>query len=717
MELDQKVMLIPLNFFKFFTLADETQSMVSYQQSILSEVPEIERRGTNSTLDVTPFPSSVGKPQESLVLQVYGISKPSQEFKERLSGIIQRKLDATTLDIMCNLYARNQQLKLTPEDVDFLQPDRKPTHTLHLSLPDWLEEGFQQPFFFYFLQSLSTLALHPMYSSSQDKQHHQFQAHQELQNAYVAESLSQEGYKDHLFLYVRPQTKGRGMALLCVTLADPTGRVLAPIPGLTLPMVLPDGGQSLQDKALECVVSEEVITGANYSIRIHVWEKGNIGLEEFMQKLSLCFKHTVLDYYLELCLLPCAIASPVTRWDDLGSDVQMLVGVAGGELGHYHGDHDDLTPVAGLYSPSYSRTQSPKKDLYLPTRTGQSIIADVPRKIVSVVSYKTSDSSRRNSESMSRRGSALELDSRRGSALGSDSRRGSALGSESSRKSSLAQSDRRRSSSEKGDVRPEDLWSHHKFPDEVIKEVEEYFSSSSDLRGSLDLSHSLGSVSCKQEVGGDDKSLWLQKEKQRRIDEAMESLIRNAELGKCGLLKESFSTAVPAHLRVAHTHTAPSVKFATIPLMGNYSTRIFTSQVLSFLELSCQGLSTDVFQLTPSGYLHVLLEKDWTRVRRKVLDRLYATQFILLSRNLVQWEECCHGNGMKWPHPTSCSSQVSQAPHAQLFHPLDSRKLSSSSSASLCGGPPLQTIAEARQVFVPRKSLIYIQVSQQKVRS
>lgn len=672
-------------------------------------------------MDTTPFHTSGSKPQESLVVQVYGISRPSQEFKDRLNGTIQHKLEAAALDVMCSVYARNQLLKLTPEDVDFLQPDRKPSHTLHLSLPAWLQQEYTHPFFFYFLQTLSTFAVHPTYPGGQSKQ---LLAHQELQYAYLVETYSHQGHKDHLFLYIRPPNKGRGMGVVCVSLADINGSVQAPLPTVTRPMCAAGSGgvAGLEEERLEGVLSEEVRDGCA-SIRVHMWEKGNIGLEEFMLKLGKCFTHTVLDYYLEISLLPCPIAKCISKWEELGIDKDMLISV--GET--------TPTPTGGCGpkdSPLYSGAQSPSKE----------VKTETPRKKVSVVSNKSSSSSRHSSDSASRRGSAQGSESRRASAQGSESKRASAQGSESrrastqgsesrrgsslasdsrrgssqvqgsesrrdsgmsesSRKSSLA-SERRRSSAERGG-RNEELW-YHKFSDDVIEEAEEFRSmsttSSLDLQASLELA--LPTAGRKQE---EEESLWLQKEKLRRMQEAMDVQMREAELGTCGRLNEVFSSALPRHLSLAHSREAPSVKYTSFPLLGHYSTRAFISQVLGILDSASAHTSSDVFQLTPGGYLHVLADRDWTKVQRKVLRQLYSTEFILLNRSTVQWEECCYGNGGK-EHST---------PPQQLFLPLDSSKLSHTHSSP---APPLLTIAEARTAFIPRRMLIFIQASQQKVK-
>lgn len=314
--------------------------------------------------------------------------------------------------------------------------------------------------------------------------------------------------------------------------------------------------------------------------------------------------------------------------------------------------------------------------------------------------------------SESRRGSALISESRRMSALGSESKRGSTQGlelrresgvaSESSRKSSLAHSERRRSSGEKGGGRNEEVWSHHKLPEGVMEEIEELTRSSTASSLELSLEQSQSAVATKQEVGedGDIQSPWLQKEKFRRIREAVESLVKDAELGKCGVLTETFSIAIPHHLSLAYSKGAPSVQYVCIPLMGHYSTKAFISEALALLESTCVNTSSDVFQLTPSGYLHVLADQDWAKTRRKVLRQLYSTQFILINRNILQWEECYHDS----KQPTQDCGPP------QLFATLDSNKLTSG-----LPGPPLQTIAEARSVFIPRRMLVLMRVSEQKV--
>ena len=78
-------------------------------------------------------------------------SLTAQSLLERLTHRIIFKLDDAALEIMCGLYARNQKLKLTPSDVQFLQsPGSDPSRKLRLLVPSWVKEV--HALFFYFLQ-------------------------------------------------------------------------------------------------------------------------------------------------------------------------------------------------------------------------------------------------------------------------------------------------------------------------------------------------------------------------------------------------------------------------------------------------------------------------------------------------------------------------------------------------------------------------------------
>ncbi len=276
-------------------------------QPSLSEVaaPELEKK----VADHTHFLS--GKPQESLVLQLYGIQRPSHDFTERLNHVVQFKLDDAVLEAMCSLYARNQRLRLYPADIAFLQPSiSEPSHILSLPLPNWATSV--EALTFYFLQNFSARTLRPNYTSPDHKDH--FQVPLELQNAYLVETCddSHDIHQDHLFLYIRPHQKGRGIGVVSVSLVSPEGRFITPLPGVVEANAHFLDLHDSRTEELNCTITEiESEVKGQYNIRLHVWEKGNIGLVEFMDKALLCFKHSLMDYIIELRLLALPVATPL----------------------------------------------------------------------------------------------------------------------------------------------------------------------------------------------------------------------------------------------------------------------------------------------------------------------------------------------------------------------------------------------------------------------
>lgn len=293
-------------------------STYSLQHSISEfQPPELERQLTGSSFDLTPF--QPGKPQESIVLQLYGITKPTPELKERLHFMIQSKLDDAVLDMMCSLYARNQQLKLHPADVQFLQPSHShniPTHVLCIPIPNWVYQA--GALFYYLLQCLTSLCLKPQYFSSDERDH--FHVPERLHNAYLVqrEDTFKDSLQDHVFLYVRPQTKGRGMAAISVTLNDSRDNVVVPQMGVLPPenFAYPlefDSDVRLEDQVDCTVIEDSHCLRVEHSVQLQIWEKGNIGLSEFSAQLSTCFKQALFDYLLEFYLLPQPVARPLPQ--------------------------------------------------------------------------------------------------------------------------------------------------------------------------------------------------------------------------------------------------------------------------------------------------------------------------------------------------------------------------------------------------------------------
>ena len=204
--------------------------------------------------------------------------------------------------------------------------------------------------------------------------------------------------------------------------------------------------------------------------------------------------------------------------------------------------------------------------------------------------------------------------------------------------------------------------------------------------------------------GGDGQLLWLQKEKLRRSAEARESNLREAEMGKCGVLTHTYHSTLPHHLMLAHSMGAPSVKHISLPLLGQYSAKVFTSECLSCLSEICPDLSTSLYKDTPHGYHHRTPVKDWKQAQVIGNKLLHETKFILISRNISQWKA---PSSLHTDHTQSHDSHMMSR---VMFSPLDSKNLSRSSHV------PLQSIARVKDVFISRHPFIFLKVDHGKVR-
>ena len=630
--------IISLHHYFHFAAA-ESMSSYSMQQSISElQAPELERQMTGSSFDLTPFQS--GKPQESIVLQLYGITKPTPELKERLQFMIQSKLDDAVLEMICGLYSRNQQLKLHPADVQFLQPSHfhnRPTHILSIPIPSWVSRV--SAFFFYFLQCLTSLALRPQYHSSDERDH--FQVLEKLHNAYLITDLQdgstfKECLQDHIFLYVRPRTKGRGMAVISVTLNDSRNNIIVPQPGVILPELSSfplDLNSNIQlEDQLECFVIEdsEDMELSGDSLQVQVWEKGNIGLSEFSSHLSVCFKQALFDYLFELFLLPQPIANPLSE-----------------------------SLVAGGYSIS------------------PFVLIDAG--IRTPVESMSNLSSRRESEELKPPPSASSQD---GSApspmrkISTGSRRSSDDGVGICRVPSSDREDNTQVRRTRG------------YTERIILEIEEAVQSIEEK---------------------DEPSAWMENEIKRRKEEERDAMFHDAHLGNSGTLEDTYHTLIPRHLAAATRLQSASVKYHCFSIIGNYSARVFLSQTVLALQGVCPNFTVNSFQSMGGNglppFVHFMPEKDWTKVKK--LNHPSTAHYIAVGCNLVQWEES-RDPIRKILQPWQ--EGQSKLP-VQLYHPLDSKKLSKELEI------PLQGLATSKEMFVPRQHLAVVIVTNQKVNS
>ena len=115
--------------------------------------------------------------------------------------------------MMCSSYTRNQKLRLSPADVEFLQPSLdQPSEVIPLTLPNWVPNPHSM--FFYLLQQLSSTFLPPQYTVFEKSDSTCLHTPPDLSEALKNVNLPTSVQQDFLFLYIRPVKRGRGMSVL-----------------------------------------------------------------------------------------------------------------------------------------------------------------------------------------------------------------------------------------------------------------------------------------------------------------------------------------------------------------------------------------------------------------------------------------------------------------------------------------------------------------------
>ena len=456
---------------------------------------------------------------------------------------------------------------------------------------------------------------------------------------------------------------------------------MTPIPGVVFPAddICPLDLENSGMEELNCPITEiQTEVKGQYSIKLHIWEKGNIGLTEFMQKIIFCFKHTLADYILELYLLPQPVATPLNGGRDSQVSPYVLVefptGVGEQSRRESFATQDELETVV--------------------EEGGKHTAVSHSRKISRRGSV---DTTRRGSGDTSRRGSNEQTGEDKQS-ITSSSRRSSddVPSSGPSRKTSTANDSRKTSTANDSKVfertlemetiiapsKPEGQRTRT-FTEVIMNEIEEAMQVDEE-----------GGVS------------WVDNERLRREKEFEEGIKLQAHFGNNGRLEKVYEKIIPEHLSSAIALKSLSVKHKTFPVLGSYSAKVFLSQTVAILHKQSPDLAVNAFTTTTSGqFVYFEPQENWTKVERHLDSKVRDTCFILIGRNLAQFEESLN--------PASRSTkpwldQQTKQP-LQLLQPLDCRKVTVGTHV------PLQHMPIAMDSFVPRQRLVVVKVTCQQV--
>ena len=147
---------------------------------------------------------------------------------------------------------------------------------------------------------------------------------------------------------------------------------------------------------------------------------------------------------------------------------------------------------------------------------------------------------------------------------------------------------------------------------------------------------------------------WHQKERVRREVEAKDAMTREAHLGHCGTLEESYHATIPNHLALTRELGSASVSYSSVVLIGSYSASVFLSRVTAGIHQLCPDITLNAFTYEDGDsprYVHCSPEKDLTKAQKPPL-KLSKLRYIVVGRNPLQWEESLH--------PTVPSLRISQ---------------------------------------------------------
>ncbi|XP_056389014.1 KICSTOR complex protein SZT2 isoform X4 [Hyla sarda] len=252
-------------------------------------------RGADST-------RPVGQMDKHILLLVHGVGEAGSEITDDLVKVLRKRLDEATLDIITVMLQRN--CKLTPADVEFIQPRRTPpTEVLQFTIPQ-ASLPCLQAMAYYLRQNLLIFLHTPKYTDSNGEHHFQHYYHNSLPEL-------------DLFLYNKPGgqgTGGKGIACIALSFVDQHGALVTqaygerPGPPLACP--------STTSHLLSVSTFESLTKVNRYTpdpsaagsapltlVRFDVWEKGNISSSQLSERLSNSLRHALCDVIIEFHIL------------------------------------------------------------------------------------------------------------------------------------------------------------------------------------------------------------------------------------------------------------------------------------------------------------------------------------------------------------------------------------------------------------------------------
>ncbi|KAF7203797.1 KICSTOR complex protein SZT2 isoform X2 [Nothobranchius furzeri] len=242
----------------------------------------------------------IGQVDKHILLLVHGVGNAGPEITDELVKLLRKRLDETTLDIITVMLVRN--CKLTPADVEFIQPSGSPaTELMIYSLPPYCVSWL--PAVAHYLRQNLLIFLHiPKYTDSNTAHHFKHYFH-----------LDYELADGDIYLYNKPGgqgTGGKGIACIALSFVDVQGRPVQvaaqECSGLEncSPPLHPEHFEELTRVVKMETMSMSQGSAPQLYVRFDIWEQGNISPLQLSHKLQGALRHAICDVVMETRVLP-----------------------------------------------------------------------------------------------------------------------------------------------------------------------------------------------------------------------------------------------------------------------------------------------------------------------------------------------------------------------------------------------------------------------------
>ncbi|XP_038066591.1 KICSTOR complex protein SZT2-like [Patiria miniata] len=719
---------------------------------------------TMSTLSRAAGP---GRTEHTIRLDVHGVDPPGPEIREDLVELLRNRLAEATLDVISVMLDRNPMCKLTPTDVQFIQPLVKPpTETLHFTIPQSARPHLFS-LSFYLGQNLRQFLHMPKYSSTKPEGHFL---------DYVASGGVTDKDKgielpdNEAYLYNRPERAGRtGIGIACISMGLVDGRG-NPVSLHSCPRPSPVAHMELLDTFdfIPWTQTERYYTGSESSrkpgptalIQFAIWQRGNIDLPQLTNRLMRAVQHSLCDVVMEYCVLTAPMG--ILPQHELLSLTPYSSPTKDGERGA-GGSQADMAPSKGirqLFKDNEDKTKDVERSSPVSVKRSLSM-GETPMYFASDIRQfmRRMQKQHPKSANIPPLHSASSQSQSHSHGKLSDSFSPPAIKKWLQRVSPGPTpespftgffsfwSSHQRSQSMSSSITNTEGGSRMRKQRSLEQKEEKSCSSGSQPSTPVRIKNKEPSPKTK-ESGHMTKDMpgWQAQELERRQDEAMRQRQRDAEEGKVGVLHPFFRSVGFTWMDFEHSLDVPTVQKLTEELSSRFSLGQVINELLAKLPTICADLTTKVYKDDGNDYQlwgsagpkvgtigcdrvaskyhesksQEKLTHDQASSAKPSYKKLLpgtSENYFLIGRNIHQWRYSLDSPSpedlVEVPSLVNPSSRKSY----QRLKPLDLNSYGSSEKLSERDSNPLTSLMGRSQGLhlTPRQRLLLMQVNDKKI--